>query len=91
MQLVIDDSDLKTLVEQVVGQALSRAQSLRNGTTERLGYTEPEAASLLGIKPHVLRDSRLRGEVHATRVGKKMLYSRAELERLLMTDSVGKQ
>ena len=30
---------------------------------DRLGYPEAEAAALLGIERHVLRDCRLRGEI----------------------------
>ena len=83
MNLPIDEADLTTLVRRVVDEILSRAHALGSGTSERIGYTEPEAASLLGIKPHVLRDARLRGEIRAKRVGKRILYSHAELERLL--------
>ena len=51
--------------------------------SERIGYPEAEAAELLGIGKHVLRDARLRGEIHATKIGKRIVYSRNELMRWL--------
>jgi hypothetical protein len=33
----------------------------------------------LGVKPHVLRDCRLRGEIAARRVGSRFVYERASL------------
>ena len=53
------------------------------GLPGRIGYTEPEAATLVGVRPHVLRDCRLRGEISARRVGRRLIYSRDELERFL--------
>ena len=54
-------------------------QLTKLGSTERLGYSEAEAAALLGIARHVLRDARLRGEITARKVGKQYLYSRQAL------------
>ena len=44
------------LLKRVVADAIAEATTLN-----RLAYSEPEAASLLGCRPHVLRDARLRG------------------------------
>lgn len=49
----------------------------------KLGYSEAEAANLLSIKRHVLRDCRLRGEIRARRVGRSWRYSVDELRRFL--------
>ena len=49
----------------------------------RLAYTEAEAASLVGVERHVLRDARLRHEIEASRVGKRIVYTRDELLRFL--------
>ena len=49
----------------------------------RLAYTEPEAAALLGIRPYVLRDCRLRGEIAGSKIGKRIFYSRDQLLELL--------
>jgi hypothetical protein len=66
---------------EVVRQVLAQLKPM-NGSS-RLGYSESEAAALLGIPRHSLRDCRLRGEIHATKVGKRLIYQRSELDRLL--------
>jgi hypothetical protein len=48
-----------------------------------LGYTEGEAAAMIGVARHVLRDCRLRGEITARRVGKRFVYSRSTILRFL--------
>jgi excisionase family DNA binding protein len=50
---------------------------------DRLAYAEKDAAALLGVPRHVLRDARLRGEVRAVKLGKSWRYSRANLLRYL--------
>jgi len=79
MHLTLSEADLRPIVQAVVDEVLERTQAERAGFGGRLGFTEPEAAALLGVKPHVLRDARLRGEIVARRVGKRYLYSRAAL------------
>ena len=44
---------------------------------------EPEAAAMFGMKPYVLRDARLRGEISGSKIGKRIFYSRDELLKLL--------
>ena len=51
--------------------------------SQRVPQGQPEAAWLLGIAPHVLRDCRLRGELKGKKVGKAFVYSRTELARFL--------
>lgn len=60
-----------------------RLAAPRNVSAERLAYPEAEAAMLLGVARHVLRDARLRGEIKATRIGKRIVYARDELLRFL--------
>ena len=59
-----------------------RADDAKIGSNDRIGFTEVEAAGLLGIQPYVLGDARRRGEIKATRVGKKFIYSRTALVRV---------
>lgn len=66
-----------------VAAALGRQADAGRHLDERLGYTEPEAASLLSVPPHVLRDCRLRGEISARKVGRCYIYSRRELVEFL--------
>ena len=54
----------------------------------KLAFSENEAAKLLGIEKHALRDARLRGEVHASKIGKRIVYSREELQRLLSESQI---
>ena len=75
MQL-LNDCDIRPIVEAVVAEVLAQAGPLR---AERLAYTEPEAAGLLGIRSHQLRDARLRGEITATKVGGRIGYEKSEL------------
>jgi len=81
-QLQIDPAAFEPVIEKVVATMLNRIEA-RQGQEGRLGYTEPEAAAMLGVRRHVLRDARLRGEIHARKVGKGYVYGRAELLRYL--------
>ena len=73
---LLSESLLEQLKEQV-----------RQEEPERLGYTEPEAAVMLGMKAHQLRDERLRGRVECYRVtGNGVRYSRQHLLDYLTRD-----
>ena len=74
-----DDAILRPLIERIVATVLDRLQGEQEALRDKLAYTEAEAAALLGTRPHVLRDARLRGEVAGSRVGKRILYEREEL------------
>lgn len=78
-----DDDDLTPLIERVVTRVLDQRQADDAKLGNRLAYTEPEAAALLGMPAHVLRDARLRGEVVGSRIGKRIFYSRDQLLKLL--------
>ena len=69
---------LRQIVEEVVTEMLERFSS-----DQRVAYPEAEAAHLLGIPRHSLRDARLRCEVKASKVGSRWLYSRAQLLEFL--------
>lgn len=58
MKIDFDLQDILPLIRQGVQQALEeiRRDNLRG--QDRIAYTEPEAAALLGVKPHVLRSPR---------------------------------
>ncbi len=74
-----DDAVLRPLIERIVATVLDRLQGEQEVRRDKLAYTEAEAAALLGIERHVLRDARLRGELTGSRVGKRILYERQEL------------
>jgi hypothetical protein len=78
--LHIDPESLRPLIEQVVEATMARLEDARATLGSRLAYSEAEAAALLGLNPHQLRDERLRGRI-AARVGpgRKILYTREAL------------
>lgn len=83
MQIAFSQDELRPLVTAIVAEVLAQEESVKAKLGERLAYPEAEAAQLLGIRPHVLRDARLRGEIHAKLCGKRYLYSREVLVKFL--------
>ena len=73
----------KPFVAQIVEETLAQREADEAKLGDRLAYPEPEAAGLLGIQQHVLRDCRRRGEIEAKLCGKRYLYPRSELLRYL--------
>lgn len=76
---------LQQLIEQVVSEVLGRIEKSGIGKRSdgRLAYSESEAASLLGVAKHVLRDVRYRGGIHARKVGREWRYSYDDLVKFL--------
>ena len=79
MTIQFNQDDLRPLVHLAVAEALDRMEEERAKLKGRLALTEPEAAVLLGVKPHVLRDCRRRGELQGAKVGSKIVYTRPDL------------
>jgi hypothetical protein len=78
-----DIADLRPIISAAVVAVMEELRQSELAQSSRLAYPEPEAAALLGVRPHCLRDARLRGEISASRVGKKTVYQRGELLRFL--------
>ncbi|MBT6155800.1 MAG: helix-turn-helix domain-containing protein [Planctomycetaceae bacterium] len=74
MKVLIERDDLKPVVAEVVTEVMERFSN-----DDRISYTEPEAAELIGVKRHVLRDERLKGRVRHGKVGNKIVYTRRQL------------
>ncbi len=72
---------LRPLVAEVVQEALAQLEAARAALGHKLAWSEPEAAALVSLRPHQLRDARLRGEVTASGrgPGRKILYTREDL------------
>lgn len=83
-KLELDSHDLRPIVEVVVSETLAALETTSNRLNGRLGFREAEAAKLLGVKSHVLRDVRLRGEIDASRVGKSIVYSPNDITEYLL-------
>jgi hypothetical protein len=80
LSLSIDPAALKPLIAAVVAQTLEALERDRATLGDRIAYSEPEAARLLGLHAHQLRDERLRGRIAASQiVGKRIRYSREDL------------
>lgn len=82
MRLELSRDEIRPIVEECL-EAVLACPDLAG--SERLGFTEQEAAALMGVPRHTLRDCRLRGEIHGRAVGNKIVYSRQELMRFLAT------
>ena len=81
LALQIDTDLLKPIIAAVVEEVLAKIDGdqskLHNG---KLAYSEEEASALLSLRPHQLRDERLRGRVRASvGPGRRVLYQRADL------------
>ena len=63
-------------VEEALRTIQESYASLGDG---RLSYFELEVAALLGCKPHVVRDARLRGDITPTKVGGRIAYEWSEV------------
>jgi len=84
VNFVIPEADLQPLVEAVVRQTVEQLQadSMLAGDG-RIAVLETEAASLIGVKSHTLRDARLRGEITATKIGGRIGYEISEIRAYL--------
>jgi hypothetical protein len=81
INLDLDPATLEPLIRRVVEETFARLESERarldNG---KLAYPEAEAAALLSLAPHQLRDERRRGRIKASiGPGRKVLYTRQQL------------
>ena len=88
MNLSLTESDLRPIVQAVVAEVLANVGAADTAFGHRLAYREPEAASLLGVKAHVLRDARLRGEITATKCGGRLAYEVSELRAYLTRNRI---
>jgi hypothetical protein len=79
-----DIADLQPIIAAAVRSTLEQIQADEAKLDgQRLGYPEGEAAALLGVRSHVLRDARLRGEINGKLIGKRIVYARSELLRFI--------
>jgi hypothetical protein len=78
-----DIADLRPLIRAAVVATMDEIRESESKLVDRLGYPEAEAAALLGVERHTLRDCRLRGEIHGKKIGKRIVYSRDALVKFL--------
>jgi|SRR5581483_4176332 len=82
--LHLDAEALRPLVRTIVAETLEQIEQDRAKVGSRLAYSEAEAAALLGLAKHQLRDERRRGSIKAS-IGpkRKILYSEKDLRDYL--------
>jgi hypothetical protein len=78
-----DIESLRPIIAAVVSDVLAELRTDQAKLNGRIGYTESEAAAAIGVQRHVLRDARLRGEIAASRVGKRIVYQTTDLLKFL--------
>jgi hypothetical protein len=84
--LVLDTEALGPLVRQIVAEVLGQMGQAKATIPEKLAFPEAEAARLLSLRPHQLRDERLRGRIRASAgPGRKVLYVRQGLVDYLVS------
>jgi hypothetical protein len=96
LSLQLDVEPLRTLVRELVAEELARLQADAihvDAGSNRLAYSEEEeAAALIGVNTHVLRDERRRGRITASSiVGRRIRYTRADLLDYLQARRAGAQ
>jgi hypothetical protein len=81
---------LRPLIKEIVAEVLAQLKDAEARLPDKLAYSEPEAARLLGLNPWQLRDERLRGRIHASAVvGGRVRYRREALVHYLAERKVG--
>ena len=82
MQVIFDAHDIRPLFSEAIEAAIARVYADARQFPDEV-YSEPEAARLLKVAPHVLRDERLRGRINASLVGKRIRYTRQDIVEYL--------
>ncbi len=75
MRLEIDSDQWRPLIKAIVAECLAQLPV----ADDRVAYTEAESADLLGVAKTTLRDERLRGRIEASKVGRRVFYTRSQL------------
>lgn len=73
---------IKSTVQATVAEVMSQLEvdAAKLGAGSRVAYSEYEAAELMGLEFHQLRDERTRGRVKASvGPGRKIMYTRQDL------------
>ena len=80
MQVMIDPVELAPIIAATVSEVMARIRDDETALGDRLAFSEQEAARLLGLESHQLRDERLRGRIAASQiVGRRIRYRREDL------------
>jgi Helix-turn-helix domain len=84
VNLQLDSATLIPLIRQIVTETVALLDAERAKLSEKLAYSEEEAARLLDLEPWQLRDERRRGRIRASQiVGRRIRYFRDDLIQYL--------
>ena len=88
--LPVSAEALRPLLRELVAEAVAQLQAHQAAAGDKVASSEAEAARLLGVNEHVLRDERLRGRIAASQiVGRRIRYTRQDLLDYLMARRTG--
>lgn len=80
VQIIIESTELRHVIEAVVRVTLAQIRRDEESLNDRLALSETEAAGLLGLQTHQLRDERHRGRIGSSViVGRRIRYTRQDL------------
>ena len=80
LNVSLDADALRPVIEAAVAETMARIRNDETALGDRLAFSEQEAARLLSLESHQLRDERLRGRIAASRcVGRRIRYRREDL------------
>lgn len=88
MTIDFNPDELRPIIEAVVAETLTRLEAGRAqlDRSNRLAFTEQEAARLLDLEPRQLADERRRGKIAASQiVGRRIRYLRDDLVSYLLS------
>ena len=83
VRLEITDDVLRPLVAQIVEETIERVADRNAKLGGRLSYSIKEAAAITGLSVGTLREARARGLIKGSIVGRRLIFERGELQRLV--------
>lgn len=85
MNIQFDPDDLRPLVQQIVAETLAATNTDIHTDDGRLAWSEAEAAAMLGLETHVLREQRRKGRIVCcnAKPGRRILYRREQIDAFL--------
>ncbi len=78
-------------LERIVTTVLESGGLIPGWPIGHVALEEQEAARCLGIKPHVLRDARLRLRLPHTRIGRSITYSAQQVRECIKLMGINEQ
>jgi hypothetical protein len=90
LNLSIDPDALEPIIRQAVVATVAELEAHRDRLGDKLAFSEPEAAHMLSMEPHQLRDERRRGRISASQVvNRGIRYTKQDLLNYLSRQRVG--